>query len=233
MATVVLQNAIAPPAGSRAQYSATIGSLTKISGVQHTSFGRFLSKTANGAAGGVPVAGFQRFTIFSPSASFLPTYSEIQYSPAASPIAPVGTTTEYSAAIGSQTKISGVQHTTLGRFPHAIRGILAPALMGRLRYPLNGTWLISTPGSTPAVQLPAGMIVSVSCCRRHAARSPFHCLCQNHSKRFYMEDRQQRLNEVARICPGSRNGCPARLMIAQWALESQWGALKWRGSSIH
>ena len=163
MATVVLQNAIAAPAGSTAQYSATIGSLTKISGVQHTAFGRFLSKTANGAAGGVPVAGFQRFTIFSPSASFLPTCAEIQYSPAASPLAPVGATTKYSATIGSLTKISGVQHTTFGRFPHAVKGILAPALIGRLRCPLNGTWLISTPGSTPAVQLPAGMTVSVSC----------------------------------------------------------------------
>jgi hypothetical protein len=163
MATVVIQNAIAAPAGSTAQYSATIGSLTKIGGVQHTAFGRFLSKTANGAAGGVPVAGFQRFTIFSPSAAFLPTYSEVQYSPAPSPFAPVGATTEYSATIGALTKISGVQHTTLGRFPHAVRGILAPVLLGRFRCSLDGTWLISTPGSVPAVQLPAGMIVSVSC----------------------------------------------------------------------
>ena len=170
MATVVLQNAIAAPAGSTAQYSATIGSLTKISGVQHTAFGRFLSKTANGAAGGVPVAGFQRFTIFSPSASFLPTCAEIQYSPAASPLAPVGATTEYSATIGSLTKISGVQHRTFGRFPHAVKGILAPALIGRLRCPLNGTWLISTPGSTPAVQLPAGMIVSLPEPGQHPVR---------------------------------------------------------------
>ncbi len=161
MATVVLQNAIAPPAGSMAQYSATIGSLTKISGVQHTSFGRFLSRTANGAAGGVPVAGFQRFVLFSPTVSFLPTYSQIQYSSAASPIAPVGTTTEYSAAIGSLTKISGVQHTALGQFPHAVKG--TPILTGRVTRQLNGTWLITTPGATPAVQLPAGMIVAVSC----------------------------------------------------------------------
>jgi flagellum-specific peptidoglycan hydrolase FlgJ len=41
-----------------------------------------------------------------------------------------------------------------------------------------------------------------------------------------MEDREQRLNEVARIAVvmESETGCPARLMIAQWALESQWGA---------
>jgi hypothetical protein len=163
MATVVLQNAVAAPAGSAAQYSATIGSVTKISGVQHTAFGRFLSKTANGEAGGVPIAGFQRFVLLSPLAAFLPTYTELQYSPAASPAAPAGAISEYSATIGSLTKISGVEHSALGRFPHAVRGTLAPVLLGRFRYPLIGTWVISTPGSTPAVQLPTGMIVSISC----------------------------------------------------------------------
>lgn len=41
-----------------------------------------------------------------------------------------------------------------------------------------------------------------------------------------MEDREQRLEEVARIAVSleTETGCPARLMIAQWALESQWGA---------
>lgn len=41
-----------------------------------------------------------------------------------------------------------------------------------------------------------------------------------------MEDREQRLEEVARIAVSleKETGCPARLMIAQWALESQWGA---------
>jgi hypothetical protein len=163
MATFVIQNAIAAPAGSMAQYSATIGSLTKIGGVQHTTFGRFLSRTANGAAGGVPVAGFQRFVLFGFSASFLPTYTELKYNPATSPAAPAGTITEYSATIGSLTKISGPQHTTLGTFPHILKWTLAPLLLGRSTRMLNGTWLISTPGSTPAVQLPAGMIVSVSC----------------------------------------------------------------------
>jgi hypothetical protein len=163
MATVVLQNAITAPAGSMAQYSATIGSLTKIGGVQHTALGRFQSRTANGAAGGVPVAGFQRFVIFSPVASLFSTYAELQYNPPSPPIAPAGAVTEYSATIGSLTKISGVQHTTLGNFPHAVRGTLAPILLGHFTRPLNGTWLISTPGSTPAVQFPAGMIVSVSC----------------------------------------------------------------------
>ncbi len=163
MATVVLQNAITTPTGSITQYSATIGSLTKIGGVQHTTPGRYLSRAANGAAGGVPVAGFQRFVIFSQSASFLPTYAEVQYSPPSHPTAPVGAITEYSATIGLLTKISGVQHTTFGSFPHAVSGTLAPVLMGRFTRPLNGTWLISTPGSTPAVQLPVGMIVSVSC----------------------------------------------------------------------
>ena len=163
MATVVLQNAITAPAGSITQYSATIGSLTKIGGVQHTALGRFQSRTANGAAGGVPVAGFQRFVIFSPAASFFATYAELQYNPPSPPAAPVGAITEYSATIGALSKISGVQHTTLGYFPHAFRGTLAPLLLGRFTKPLNGTWLISTPGSIPAIQLPAGMIVSVSC----------------------------------------------------------------------
>jgi hypothetical protein len=98
-----------------------------------------------------------------PVGLFSAAYSEVQYSPAASPLAPVGAATEYSATIGSLTKISGVQHTTLGRFPRTVKGVLAPILLGRFTRQLNGTWLISTPGSTPAVQFPAGMIVSVTC----------------------------------------------------------------------
>ena len=41
-----------------------------------------------------------------------------------------------------------------------------------------------------------------------------------------MEDREQRLKEVAGIASAleQQTGCPARLMIAQWALESEWGA---------
>lgn len=39
-------------------------------------------------------------------------------------------------------------------------------------------------------------------------------------------DRNQRLAEVARIAVRleAETGCPAQLLIAQWALESQWGA---------
>lgn len=163
MATVILQNSIAAPTGLITQYSATIGSLTRIGGVQHTTPGRYLSRTANGAAGGAPVAGFQRFVIFISSASFFPTYAVLQYSPPGPPSAPAGTITEYSATIGSLTKISGVQHTALGTFPRAVKSTLSPVLLGRFARSLNATWLISTPGSTPAVQLPVGMIVSVSC----------------------------------------------------------------------
>ncbi|HZT29235.1 MAG TPA: glucosaminidase domain-containing protein [Bryobacteraceae bacterium] len=41
-----------------------------------------------------------------------------------------------------------------------------------------------------------------------------------------MEDRDSRLQEVARIAVRlqAETGCPAQLMIAQWAVESQWGA---------
>ncbi len=41
-----------------------------------------------------------------------------------------------------------------------------------------------------------------------------------------MNDRDQRLKEVAGIAAAleKQTGCPARLMIAQWALESEWGA---------
>ena len=41
-----------------------------------------------------------------------------------------------------------------------------------------------------------------------------------------MDDRQSRLSEVARIAVAleAQTGCPAQLMIAQWALESKWGA---------
>lgn len=41
-----------------------------------------------------------------------------------------------------------------------------------------------------------------------------------------MEDREARLKEVARIAIAieAQTGCPAQLLIAQWALESQWGA---------
>src|SRR5258708_26111348 len=45
----------------------------------------------------------------------------------------------------------------------SVKGTLTPLLLGRFRRPLNATWLISTPGSTPAVQLAAGMFVSVTC----------------------------------------------------------------------
>jgi flagellar protein FlgJ len=40
-----------------------------------------------------------------------------------------------------------------------------------------------------------------------------------------MEDRKERLSEVARIAVAleAQTGCPAALMIAQWALESKWG----------
>jgi flagellum-specific peptidoglycan hydrolase FlgJ len=41
-----------------------------------------------------------------------------------------------------------------------------------------------------------------------------------------MENLETRLNEVARIAVRLRQetGCPAQLMIAQWAIESAWGA---------
>jgi flagellar protein FlgJ len=41
-----------------------------------------------------------------------------------------------------------------------------------------------------------------------------------------MVDREVRLNEVARIAVAleAETGCPAPLMIAQWAVESSWGA---------
>ena len=79
------------------------------------------------AAGGVP-----RFVLFNPSAFFLPTFTEAQYIPPSPPVTPAGTITEYSATIGSLTKISGVKHTILGSFPHA--GHPRPSLDGPL-YP--------------------------------------------------------------------------------------------------
>ena len=41
-----------------------------------------------------------------------------------------------------------------------------------------------------------------------------------------MEDREERLREVAGIGVAleSQTGCPAPLLIAQWAVESEWGA---------
>ena len=41
-----------------------------------------------------------------------------------------------------------------------------------------------------------------------------------------MEDREQRLSDVARIAAALevQTGCPAQLLIAQWAVESDWGA---------
>jgi len=40
-----------------------------------------------------------------------------------------------------------------------------------------------------------------------------------------MNDREERLKEVAGIAAAleRQTGCPAQLMIAQWAIESQWG----------
>jgi flagellar protein FlgJ len=41
-----------------------------------------------------------------------------------------------------------------------------------------------------------------------------------------MNDRQARLQQVAQIAVAleAQTGCPAQLLIAQWALESNWGA---------
>ncbi len=41
-----------------------------------------------------------------------------------------------------------------------------------------------------------------------------------------MEDREQRLKEVAAVAVAleAQTGCPAKLLIAQWAVESEWGA---------
>ena len=41
-----------------------------------------------------------------------------------------------------------------------------------------------------------------------------------------MENREQRLREVARIAAALevQTGCPAQLLIPQWAVESDWGA---------
>ncbi len=41
-----------------------------------------------------------------------------------------------------------------------------------------------------------------------------------------MDDREARLHEVARVAVAleAQTGCPAQLMIAQWAVESNWGA---------
>ena len=40
-----------------------------------------------------------------------------------------------------------------------------------------------------------------------------------------METLETRLNEVARIAVRleQQTGCPAQLLIAQWAIESKWG----------
>jgi hypothetical protein len=162
MAAVIIDNVAVAPVGTITEYSAAIGSLSHISGAQNTTPGRFVYRIANSVAGGVPQAGFQRFILFSPSATFLPTYTEVEYISAAAAVAPVGTITEYSAVIGSLSKISGAQNTTPGRFPRSARYTLVPVLLGRFIRPLNATWIISTP-SMPAVQLPVGMIVSISC----------------------------------------------------------------------
>ena len=43
-----------------------------------------------------------------------------------------------------------------------------------------------------------------------------------------MENLETRLNEVARIAVRleQETGCPAQLMITQWAIESAWGTRK-------
>ena len=50
-----------------------------------------------------------------------------------------------------------------GRFLYRAKTTLDLVVLGDSRRPLDGAWLISTPGSTPAVQRPVGMIVSISC----------------------------------------------------------------------
>jgi len=126
---VVILNTANPPVGTITQFAATIGTVTNIAGAQKTTPGRYQHNIANSVAGGVPLAGSQRLTLFPPLATLLSGYAPVKYSPVAG----------------------------------AVNGVIEPWLMGSFRRGLMGSWLISTPGSTPAVQFPAGMVVSVSC----------------------------------------------------------------------
>ena len=41
-----------------------------------------------------------------------------------------------------------------------------------------------------------------------------------------MDSREERLQQIAKIAVAleAQTGCPAQMLIAQWAVESQWGA---------
>jgi hypothetical protein len=83
MSAIVLRSIRGTPAGAITELAAAIGSLTHVAGVQHTAFGRYLSGTTNSLQGGVLGGSVATRNLFTASASFLPSYSPVKYSPCA------------------------------------------------------------------------------------------------------------------------------------------------------
>lgn len=71
------------PVGTITQYSATIGSITKIAGAQNITPGRYLHATTNSLEGDVPKTGIQVFVLFTALPHFMPSYGPTKYSPVA------------------------------------------------------------------------------------------------------------------------------------------------------
>lgn len=80
---VVIKNVAVAPVGPITQFAATIGALTAISGVQHTTFGQYRHVTANSAAGGVLFGFPASYTVITQAVNFLPTYAPVQFVPVA------------------------------------------------------------------------------------------------------------------------------------------------------
>jgi hypothetical protein len=83
MSALVLRSIRGTPAGAITELAAAIGALTHVAGVQHTAFGRYLSGTTNSLQGGVPEGSVATHNLFTASASLLPSYAPVKYSPVA------------------------------------------------------------------------------------------------------------------------------------------------------
>jgi len=118
MSAIVLRNIRGTPAGVITEFAATIGSLTHVSGVQHTAFGRYLSGTTNSLQGGVLLGSAATYNLFATSVNFLPSYPPVKYSPVAGAVNGVIESCELGAyrrgLIGRL--IDGIQAAQVGPF---------------------------------------------------------------------------------------------------------------------
>src|SRR5438046_3878189 len=83
MSAIILRSIRGATVGAITGLAATIGSLTHIAAVQHTTFGTYLSCTGNSLQGGVPSGSAATCNLFATSVNFLASYAPVKYSPVA------------------------------------------------------------------------------------------------------------------------------------------------------